>query len=175
VGLLKEFFFDTLKELSTSEEIEEGELIRVSKLLIKYFDKLSQSEKEHIREQYLGFIIPQFSHSDEVLLYSLLVVLREQRKAPSDESKLPKFKQDTETIMTLIVKYLNNCSEEVGGKRVITKHINSVIELMYQIQRHELPIPKTKVPSLLGYNFDQKQTIGPEVVSYLFSYLTHST
>ena len=45
LSFLKEFFFGTLQELRTADEIEEGELVRVSKLLIKYFNRLSVSEK----------------------------------------------------------------------------------------------------------------------------------
>lgn len=45
---------------------------------------------------------------------------------------------------------------------------------MYQIQRHELDIPHSRLPSLLAYDFTRKETVGPEVLGYFFSYLSHS-
>lgn len=40
---LREFFLTTIEEISSADEVEEGELVRVSKLLIRYFDRLSTS------------------------------------------------------------------------------------------------------------------------------------
>jgi hypothetical protein len=43
LGYLREFFLTTIEEISSADEVEEGELVRVSKLLIRYFDRLSTS------------------------------------------------------------------------------------------------------------------------------------
>ena len=60
---MKEFFSSSVKELTEADEVEENELIRFSKLLLKYFWKLSQGEQEYMRDQYFNYIIPHFNHS----------------------------------------------------------------------------------------------------------------
>ena len=74
-------------------------------------------------------------------------------------------------IKKMIVKYLQYVSQKKGEKLVVNRHINSAIELMYQIKRHGLEIPKSNLPSLLDYDFTQKNTLAPEVVGFFFSYL----
>ena len=40
----------------------------------------------------------------------------------------------------MMIQYLKNISVPVNGKLVVNQHINSAIELMYQIHRHKLDI-----------------------------------
>jgi hypothetical protein len=44
---------------------------------------------------------------------------------------------------------------------------------MYQVNRHELNIPHSRLPSLLAYDFGQKETVGPENVGNFFAYLSN--
>jgi len=75
-------------------------------------DRLTEAEKDHVREEYLRYIIPQFHGSDEVLLYSLLVVMREPKSKPEGGDELVKFDRDTDLIKKMALKYLHNISEQ---------------------------------------------------------------
>ena len=72
----------------------------------------------------------------------------------------------------MIIQYLKSCSSKVHSKWVVDRHINSAIELLYQVHRHDLMIPKEQLPSILGYDWSQKKSLEPQVVGYFFTYLT---
>lgn len=55
----------------------------------------------------------------------------------------------------------------------VVRNLTAVIELMYQISRHQFQFNKRQLPALLKYDFTAKETIEPEVVSFFFSYLIH--
>lgn len=76
VSYLKTFFLETVEALAAAQEADESELIRFSKLLIKFITHLSEADQQYIRTQYLTHILPSFNSSTDVLYYCLLVVLR---------------------------------------------------------------------------------------------------
>lgn len=174
LGYLKDYFLNEIDSIVKAKEVEDGEILRLSKLLIRYMARLTPGEKEHIKNHYLNYIIPQFGHHNEVLLYSLLVVLRDRMLRPEKPDDILNFEKNIEMIKKGITHYLRESSEVVNGKRVIVRNINSAIELYYQNQRHELNISKEELPSLLEYNFSQKDTVIPEVLGYFFTYLSHA-
>ena len=50
-------------------------------------------------------------------------------------------------------------------------HINSVVEMMYQVLRHNIKLQKSQMPLICRYDFSKKESINPENLSYFFYYL----
>ena len=63
VSYLKNYLLDTVKEVASVDEIDEAELVRFNKLLIKYVELLSDGDKAHIRTQYIKNVLPRFDSS----------------------------------------------------------------------------------------------------------------
>ena len=51
----------------------------------------------------------------------------------------------------------SECSKNEKGDLLIKYNINGVTQIMYQVHRHHLKIPKP--PLICKYNFDQKDTL----------------
>jgi hypothetical protein len=49
---------------------------------MQFSEQLTDSEKALIKEAYLNYIIPHFNQANEVLFYSILVVLRDKLPEP---------------------------------------------------------------------------------------------
>lgn len=101
-------------------------------------------------------MIPLFSSSSQALFYNLLVYLRV--KVPNNDQN-PK---QLEEIRKFIELYLENTSEKnEKGELVVKYHINSVIEIMYQTQRHEIKINKDLLPKICLYRFTDRDHLKP--------------
>jgi hypothetical protein len=97
--------------------------------------------------------------------------MREPKTKPEGGEELAKYERDIDLIRKMVIKYLHNISEQQNGKWIVTKHINTAIELLYQLRRNNINISEDKLPSILEYDYSQKKTVNPENTGYFFSCL----
>ncbi len=43
----------------------------------------------------------------------------------------------------------------------VVRHINSVIEMMYQVLRHNISFHKSQLPLICKYDFSKKESVNP--------------
>lgn len=71
----------------------------------------------------------------------------------------------------IITFFQRCCTKDNSGRLLVKGMVNQVIEILYQVSRHEIDIPADQLPFLCKYDFSQKETVNPETVSFFFTYL----
>ncbi len=66
---------------------------------------------------------------------------------------------------------LRCCRKSNNDELLVKSNINEVIEMVYQIYRHGLKFTRYELPLICKYDFNQTDTLRPEMVNNFFYYL----
>lgn len=94
-------------------------------------------------------MIPYYSESTQVLFYSILIFLRTKPETIENSQY--------EVVKKYIQIFFERCCNKTNAEQLfVIHHINSVIEMMYQVLRHNISFHKNQLPLICRYDFSKK-------------------